>query len=379
MTQPKPLIQSNIDLRSFEFMPLDVVRLRDSDFAALVNAEAFRAGILLISASWHQVPAGSLPNDDRILSNLAGFGRVVKEWKKYKDEAMHGWVLCDDNRYYHKVVCEKAVESWNSKQDYNYKKFAERLRKANGKANEADQVQTPSFDTWINAGMPDNWVNNSKDIPNQSKNNSAVVPMEFQQPSAVVPTEFQEPSNGIPQENALKGTEHNIREHNGQVTDINIDIGETSSPDDVQPKSENQSKPKPVKFNPINMVLPAHIDREIWVGFVEMRNLIKKPMTERAASQIIEKLDNFGRDPLDKPKNGEKPRLMDSSLANISLDNSTLNNWQDVFMPKDETRPLGFNKSPNHSAKQSYQPRFSNNSQQHNHQDGAIQGEYRNV
>ena len=108
-----PIIPNNIDLRNFEFMPLDVVRLRDSDFAALVNAEAFRAGILLMSASWHQVPAGSLPDDDRILSNLAGFGRVVKEWKKYKEEALHGWILCSDGRYYHPVICEKAMENWH--------------------------------------------------------------------------------------------------------------------------------------------------------------------------------------------------------------------------------------------------------------------------
>lgn len=219
-----PIIPNNIDLRSFEFMPLDVVRFRDSDFAALVSAEAFRAGFMLMCASWHQVPAGSLPNDDRILSNLAGFGRVVKEWKKYKDEALHGWVLCDDGRYYHPVVCEKAIESWNSKQEYNYKKFTERLRKANLKLGEQEQIVIPNFDLWINAGMPESWDKNSKVVELECKSNSASIPQEFRIHSA-----------GIPEENAHKGTEHNGQ---GEVRDINntlthTNTGEENSLDEI--------------------------------------------------------------------------------------------------------------------------------------------------
>lgn len=231
-----PIIPNNIDLRNFEFMPLDVVRLRDSDFAALVNAEAFRAGILLMSASWHQVPAGSLPDDDRILSNLAGFGRVVKEWKKYKDEALHGWILCSDGRYYHPVICEKAMESWNSKQEYNYKKFTERLRKANMKLAENDQVVIPNFDTWIDAGMPDSWVRNSQAIEMEGKVNSQTTPNTFQDNSSVAPMEFQTRSAGIPLENGHKGTEHN-----GQVTDININ--NTQEKNSVPQEIEQKWKP----------------------------------------------------------------------------------------------------------------------------------------
>jgi len=217
MTLPKPPIQNNIDLRSFEFMPLDVVRFRDSDFTALVEAEAFRSGFLLMCASWHQVPAGSLPNDDRILSNLAGFGRVVKEWEKFKDEALRGWVLCDDNRYYHPVVCEKALESWNSKQEYNYKKFSERLRKANQKLIEHEQIAIPSFDVWTRSGMPDTWNKNSKAPALENINTHNEPKNKILGNANTVPREFQSHSSGIPLENILKGTEHNGQ---GQVRDI---------------------------------------------------------------------------------------------------------------------------------------------------------------
>lgn len=213
---PKPLVLENVDLRSFEFMPLDVVRFRDSDFSALVEAEAFRAGFLLMCASWHQVPAGSLPNDDRVLSNLAGFGRVVKEWEKFKEEALHGWVLCDDNRYYHPVVCEKALESWISKREYNYKKFADRIRKANKQLPEHQQINTPALDVWISTGMPSEWSNDSvrKISVNQVTSNN--FPKEQASDSENIPKESQNNSAGIPLENALKGTEQNITERNNK-------------------------------------------------------------------------------------------------------------------------------------------------------------------
>ncbi|MFW1828064.1 DUF1376 domain-containing protein [Acinetobacter sp. ULE_I092] len=211
---PKPLVLENVDLRDFEYMPLDVVRFRDSDFTALVEAEAFRAGFLLMCASWHQVPAGSIPNDDRVLSNLAGFGRVVKEWEKFKEEALHGWILCDDNRYYHPVVSEKALESWKSKREYSYKKFADRIRKANKQLPEHQQITIPSFDVWVSAGMPSDWSNDSTRKISESQIASNNFPKEHVSVSEVVPKEAQNNSAGIPSENALKGTEHNIREHN---------------------------------------------------------------------------------------------------------------------------------------------------------------------
>ena len=77
---PDPLIAAEVDLRDFQFLPLDVVRLRDSDLVSLETAESFRAAVLLWCASWHQQPAASLPDDDRVLAKLAGYGFVVDAW-----------------------------------------------------------------------------------------------------------------------------------------------------------------------------------------------------------------------------------------------------------------------------------------------------------
>ena len=113
---PEPLVHADLDLRDFAFMPLDVVRLRDSELAAKVSGEDFRCAVLLWCASWHQIPAGSLPDDDTLLARLAGFGRAIKEWKQHREGSLWGWIKCNDGRLYHPTVTEKATEAWNAKQ-----------------------------------------------------------------------------------------------------------------------------------------------------------------------------------------------------------------------------------------------------------------------
>ena len=111
---PAPLTSPECDLRGMQFMPLDTVRLLDSDLFALSSGDEFKAAVALWCKSWLQVPAASLPNDDRILAFLSG----AKSWAKVKKEAMRGWVLCSDNRWYHPVVAEKAVEAMDRREDW---------------------------------------------------------------------------------------------------------------------------------------------------------------------------------------------------------------------------------------------------------------------
>lgn len=146
MTFPVPLIQAEVDLTDFPFMPLDVRRLRDSDLASLESPEACWAAVLLWAASWHQIPAGSLPDDDRVLSQLAGFGRVVKEWVRVRDGALRGFVKCNDGRLYHPVVVEKAVEAWNGKLRVRWKRDCERIKKYHQR-HKTDAIY-PLFDEW---------------------------------------------------------------------------------------------------------------------------------------------------------------------------------------------------------------------------------------
>lgn len=167
---PPPLVAPDVDLRDFQFMPLDVVRLRDSDLASRVTGEEFRAAVMLWCASWHQKPAASLPDDDVILSSLAGFGRVVKEWEAVKQGAIRGWIKCSDGRLYHTVVAEKANEAWLQKQVFAWRRECDRIRKENiaraktglaplpfppkPAANETESVEIPLEPDDTSAGIP---------------------------------------------------------------------------------------------------------------------------------------------------------------------------------------------------------------------------------
>ncbi len=115
MSDAEPLTPPDCDLRDFPFMPLDITRLFSSRFHAIADDGQWRAGVTLWLRSFHQVPAGSLPDDDIELARLAEFARDVKAWRKVRAMALHGWIKCTDGRLYHPVVCEKALEAWERK------------------------------------------------------------------------------------------------------------------------------------------------------------------------------------------------------------------------------------------------------------------------
>ena len=135
-----PLVPPEVDLRNFTYMPLDVVRLRDSDIAGVEDGEVFRAAVLAWCAAWHQVPAASLPDDDALLARLTGYGRDMVTWRRVREAgALRGFVRCSDGRLYHPVVAEKALEAWDKKG-----RQAERTRRATEAAAERARVRRES-------------------------------------------------------------------------------------------------------------------------------------------------------------------------------------------------------------------------------------------
>jgi len=115
MTDKTPVVPPDLDLRGFQYMPLDVVRLVDSDLVALSSGDEFKAAVILWCKSWHQVPASSLPDDDRLLAHLAGYGKDVKGWMKVKEVALRNFTKGPDGRLYHSVITEKAIEAGEAK------------------------------------------------------------------------------------------------------------------------------------------------------------------------------------------------------------------------------------------------------------------------
>jgi hypothetical protein len=133
-------------------MPLDVDRLRNSDIAAVVSADAFRAAVLLWCASWHQIPPGSLPKTDEVLSNLAGFGRDLKRFRKVKAEALHGFQAHPDlDRYYHPVIDHYAFEAAKKSDAWRGRMEKVRAGKTAKQAGSVTEPVTPAATTDVTA------------------------------------------------------------------------------------------------------------------------------------------------------------------------------------------------------------------------------------
>jgi hypothetical protein len=105
---PSAPFAPDASLQHFAEMPVDFVRLRASTLAATGDPADNWFALMLWGAAWHQMPAGSLPDDDAALAYLAGLGRDIRAWKKHRAGALRGWVKHDDGRLYHPVVTEKV-------------------------------------------------------------------------------------------------------------------------------------------------------------------------------------------------------------------------------------------------------------------------------
>lgn len=148
---PAPMVPVDVDLKGFSGFMLDVNRLLASELVALGTPEECWAAVMLWCRAWQQSPAGSLPDDDRVLAAFSGAGA---RWKKVRQMALRGFVKCSDGRLYHPVLCEEVMEAWKKRQ--GYRADQERLkkwraeRKGNGKQTHAETAPETPDETRFN-------------------------------------------------------------------------------------------------------------------------------------------------------------------------------------------------------------------------------------
>lgn len=114
---PPPPVPQDLDLRDFKGMHFDLHRLRASKAWRMAKREPELAFYMmnLWMASWHEVPASSLENDDIDLCDTAGCD--PKRWPKIRDKVLRGFQICSDGKLYHPVVAEMALMAWESKKE----------------------------------------------------------------------------------------------------------------------------------------------------------------------------------------------------------------------------------------------------------------------
>ena len=125
---PEPFAPPDADCRQLDGFMLNVERLLSSELWALSSGDEFKAALALWCRAWKQVPAGSLPDNDKVLATFSGAG---KRWSKVREMALHGFVKCLDGRLYHPVLCEDVRRAIQRQAEFQQKRErdAERLRK----------------------------------------------------------------------------------------------------------------------------------------------------------------------------------------------------------------------------------------------------------
>lgn len=111
---PDPLTASDCDLRDLDGFMLNVERLLASELWALATGKQLKAALGLWCRAWKQVPAASLPNDIQVIAGFAALPLI--ELKRDWAIVMRGFVLCSDDRLYHRTLASVANKAFASRQ-----------------------------------------------------------------------------------------------------------------------------------------------------------------------------------------------------------------------------------------------------------------------
>lgn len=106
---PAPPVSADANLRDQPLMPLDVEQFLNSEISSCKDAGLFRAAFLLRCIAWQRVPAGSVPDDDVMLSRLLYLD--IRTWRRLRARGvLREWVLHSDGRWYHPEVTKAVLD-----------------------------------------------------------------------------------------------------------------------------------------------------------------------------------------------------------------------------------------------------------------------------
>ena len=99
-----------VNVQCLPYMPLQIDRLRRSKawLRCKRNPEIAFYMVNLWMRAWHEIPAGSIEDDDDVLADAAMCS--PEKWEELKDEILQGWER-RDGRVWHSTVTEIATES----------------------------------------------------------------------------------------------------------------------------------------------------------------------------------------------------------------------------------------------------------------------------
>jgi len=130
------------DCTDLDGFMLNVERLMASELVALSTHEVVAAALFLWCRAWKQMPAASLPDDERVISAFAKL--PLSKFRKHREEIMRGFVKCSDGRFYHRTLSAEAMAAYERKVAFRRKREIDAKRLATWRANKkgnADEIR----------------------------------------------------------------------------------------------------------------------------------------------------------------------------------------------------------------------------------------------
>jgi len=135
-TLPAPPVPADANMKGYPAFLLDTDALVESDLTINETAETFKISVLSWCLAWKQIPAGSLPNDDRKLAWMFRFGsdaEAIAKWKAARAAgALYKWYEASDGRLYHPVVASKVLDAIATRAAQKNRTAAARAHRYNG-------------------------------------------------------------------------------------------------------------------------------------------------------------------------------------------------------------------------------------------------------
>ncbi len=149
---PDPPVPEECDCRGLPYMPLRHGDLIGSDFMALSTGDQFKAALRLWIAAWNELPAGSLPDDERTLAARAGM--TLAAFREDREMIIYGFVECSDGRLYHPVICEVALDIWTKRRKQALRSNIRWERVRNARSAKPDAAGNAQTDKSASRGTP---------------------------------------------------------------------------------------------------------------------------------------------------------------------------------------------------------------------------------
>lgn len=145
MDLPNPPYASDVHAKGWR-LELDLGAWERSNSWTLLSESERPFLLMMLWQAWRQLPCGTLPESDVLLSRLAGLD--AGRWLALKPRLLSEWFLAADHRYYHPLMIERVKGMLHVRKDASIRQARFRSRSTQIRSRNA-MDRNEDIDRWL--------------------------------------------------------------------------------------------------------------------------------------------------------------------------------------------------------------------------------------